>query len=92
MIPGKRYSTDDVLNILWRRKWLVLLPTVLAGAAMFAYTRTLPNRYRSDTLVMIQPQRVREDLIRTTAQVDLADRIQTITQQIMSRTLLDILA
>ena len=89
MIPGKRYNTDDVLNILWRRKWLVLLPTVLAGVAMFAYTRTLPNRYRSDTLVMIQPQRVREDLIRTTAQVDLADRIQTITQQIMSRTRLE---
>ena len=88
MIPGKRYSTDDLLYILWRRKWLVLIPTVLAAAAAFAYTRTLPNRYRSDTLVMIQPQRVREDLVRT-AQVDLADRIQTITQQIMSRTRLE---
>ena len=89
MIPGKRYTPDDLLYILWRRKWLVVIPTVLAAAGMMAYTRTLPNKYQSDTLVMIQPQRVREDLVRSAEQVDLADRIQTITQQIMSRTRLE---
>jgi polysaccharide chain length determinant protein (PEP-CTERM system associated) len=89
VIPGKKYGPEDVLSILWRRKWLIVLPTLLVGAAVYAYTRTLPNKYRSDTLVMIQPQRVREDLIRSTSVENPAERIQTMTQQIMSRTRLE---
>ena len=89
MIPGKKYAPEDFLWILWRRKWLVVIPAVLFGIGVFAYTRTLPNQYRSETLVMIQPQRVREDLVRTVAPSDPAERIQNITQQIMSRARLE---
>ena len=90
MIPGKKYAPEDVLAILWRRKWLLLLPTLVAMGLTYAYTRTLPNLYRSETLVMIQPPRVREDLVRSVNNPTAsADRIQTITQQIMSRTRLE---
>jgi polysaccharide chain length determinant protein (PEP-CTERM system associated) len=89
VIPGKKYAPEDVIAILWRRKWLILLPTLIVGAAVYAYTRTLPNKYRSETLVMIQPQRVREDLVRSASVENPADRIQTMTQQIMSRTRLE---
>jgi polysaccharide chain length determinant protein (PEP-CTERM system associated) len=89
VIPGKKYGPEDVLSILWRRKWLILLPTLIVAAGAYAYTRTLPNKYRSETLVMIQPQRVREDLIRSASVENPAERIQTMTQQIMSRTRLE---
>ena len=89
MIPGKKYTPEDMLAILWRRKWLLLIPTVIAGAATFAFTRTLPSLYRSETLVMIQPPRVREDLVRSAKPNDAPDRIQTITQQILSRSRLE---
>lgn len=90
MIPGKKYTPEDILAILWRRKWWIVIPTVLVGAATFAYSRTLPNKYRSETLVMIQPPRVRQDLVRGTNSRELpADRIQTITQQVMSRSRLE---
>jgi polysaccharide chain length determinant protein (PEP-CTERM system associated) len=89
VIPGKKYGPEDIIQILWRRKWFIILPTLLSGVSVFAYTRTLPNKYRSETLVMIQPQRVREDLIRSAAVENPADRIQTITQQVMSRTRLE---
>jgi polysaccharide chain length determinant protein (PEP-CTERM system associated) len=89
MIPGKTYTADDVLGILWRHKWLILLPTLAAACASTIYTRTLPDRYRSETVIMIQPPRVRPDLVRTTVDVKVADRVQTITQQIMSRTRLE---
>jgi polysaccharide chain length determinant protein (PEP-CTERM system associated) len=89
MIPGKKYTPEDILAILWRRKLLLLLPTLVAMGLTYAYTRTLPNLYRSETLVMIQPPRVREDLVRSVNQAASSDRIQTITQQIMSRTRLE---
>ena len=89
MIPGKKYTADDVLGILWRHKWLVVLPTLLAAFAATLYTRTLPDRYRSETVIMIQPPRVRPDLVRTTVNVKVSDRVDTITQQIMSRTRLE---
>jgi polysaccharide chain length determinant protein (PEP-CTERM system associated) len=89
MIPGKKYTPEDLLSMLWRRKWLVVVPTLLAAAATYSYTRTLPNLYRSETLVMIQPAQVRQDLVRSGSQANPADRIQTITQQIMSRSRLE---
>ena len=33
MIPGKKYTSEDVLFMLWRRKWMVIVPTLLAAAA-----------------------------------------------------------
>ena len=89
MIPGKKYTPDDVLQILWRRKWLILLPTVMAAIGTVLYTRTLPDRYRSESVIMIQPPRVRADLIRTTVNVKASERIETITQQVMTRTRLE---
>jgi polysaccharide chain length determinant protein (PEP-CTERM system associated) len=89
MIPGKKYTPEDLLFILWRRKWLVIIPTLMAAAATYSYTRTLPSLYRSETLVMIQPAQVRQDLVRSGTRTDPADRIQTITQQIMSRSRLE---
>ena len=89
MIPGKTYTPDDVLAILWRRRWFLVIPTVLAGLGAFAYTRTLPDRYKSQTTIMVQPPRVRPDLVRSSVNSNPADRIQTITQQILSRTRLE---
>jgi polysaccharide chain length determinant protein (PEP-CTERM system associated) len=89
MIPGKKYTPDDVLAVLWRYKWLIILPVALAACASVLYTRTLPDRYRSETVIMIQPPRVRPDLVRTTVTDKPTDRVHTITQQIMSRTRLE---
>ncbi len=89
MIPGKTYTPDIVLAILWRRRWFVVIPTVLAGVCAFAYTRTLPDRYKSQTTIMVQPPRVRPDLVKSSVNSNPGDRIQTITQQILSRTRLE---
>jgi polysaccharide chain length determinant protein (PEP-CTERM system associated) len=89
MIPGKQYTPDDLVAILSRRKWLLIVPTVLAAVATLAFTRTLPNEYRSETIIMVQPPRVRQDLVKSSVNSSSADRIQTITQQILSRTRLE---
>lgn len=89
MIPGKTYTPDDIIAILWRWKWLIVVPCLVGAVGAFAYARTLKDRYRSETVVMMTPQRVREDIVRSAVRTTLAERIQTISQQIMSRTRLE---
>ena len=90
MIPGKQYSFDTLVQIARRRKWLI----VAAGGADRGrrrawIVRTLPNVYRSDTLILVVPQRVPESYVRSTVTARIEDRLQTISQQILSRTRLE---
>ena len=89
MIPGKRYTPEDLVAIAWRWKWLIVLPGLVGALGAYAYARTLQDYYRSEAVVMMTPQRVREDLVRSTLRTSLGERIQTISQQIMSRTRLE---
>ena len=89
MIPNKQYSIDTLLEVARRRKWLIILPALLvvAGAAVVIYR--LPNVYRSESLILVVPQRVPESYVRSTVTARIEDRLQAISQQILSRTRLE---
>lgn len=88
MLPGKKYTADDVLPILARRAWLILALFVLGMAGTTALSRKLVNKYRSETLIMVVPQRVPDAYVK--AAVDsMEDRLQTISQHILSRSRLE---
>jgi polysaccharide chain length determinant protein (PEP-CTERM system associated) len=89
VIPGKQYTPEDFVWMAWRRKWWALIPAVLIAAAVMMYVRTLPNRYQSDTLILVVPQRISESYVRSLASASIGDRLQSISQQIMSRTRLE---
>ena len=88
MIPGKTLEPKDLLNIL-KRPTIILLPTVVVGAAMAAYVHTLPDLYRSETLIMVVPQRVPDSYVRSTVTTTIQDRLRSFNQQITSRTRLE---
>jgi polysaccharide chain length determinant protein (PEP-CTERM system associated) len=89
LIPGKQYSFDTVVDIARRRKWLVLLPAIVIGAAGAAIVQRLPNAYRAEASVLVVPQQVPQNYVRATVTTRIEDRLQTISQQIMSRTRLE---
>ena len=89
MIPGKQYSFDTLVHVARRRKWLILLPALLVGAIGVAIVTYLPNVYRSETLILVVPQRVPESYVRSTVTARIEDRLQSISQQILSRTRLE---
>src|SRR5688572_2608785 len=89
MLPGRTYTPEDVLRILRRRAWLVILPFAIVSAAVALVARQLPDQYRSDTLILVVPQRVPESYVRATVTTRIEDRLQSITQQILSRTRLE---
>jgi polysaccharide chain length determinant protein (PEP-CTERM system associated) len=89
VIPGKQYSFDTVMQVVWRRKWLILLPALVIGAIGVGIIRQLPNVYRSESLILVVPQRVPESYVRSTVTARIEDRLQAISQQILSRTRLE---
>src|SRR5262245_16662503 len=89
MLPGKQYKPEDILQILRRRIWVVLLPFAGVAASTALGAKLLPDLYRSETLILVVPQQVPEAYVRSTVTTRIEDRLQTITQQILSRTRLE---
>ena len=85
MIPGKVYKIEDYVEVGWRHRWLLVLPFVVATVAAFAGSQFLPDRYRSEALILIVPQRVPENIVRPTVTSGLGERLNAITSQILSR-------
>ena len=89
MIPGKRYTPSDILRIARHRLWLVLAATIAVSVPTVMATRFLHDQYRSETLILIVPQRVPESYVKSTVTARIEDRLPSISQQILSRTRLE---
>jgi polysaccharide chain length determinant protein (PEP-CTERM system associated) len=89
MLPGRKYTPEDILQILRRRIWFVLVPFAIVSAGTAVVVRKLPDRYTSKAVVLVVPQQVPADYVKPTVSTRLDEQLQTITQQILSRTRLE---
>jgi polysaccharide chain length determinant protein (PEP-CTERM system associated) len=89
MLPGKKYTPEDVLKIARARIWYLLLPLAIVSAGTAVWARRLPNMYRSEESILVVPQRVPESYVKATVTTRLEDRLQSIQAQILSRTKLE---
>jgi polysaccharide chain length determinant protein (PEP-CTERM system associated) len=79
-------SLKDLVVILKRRKWSIVLP--IAGIFIIAVVVafTLPKVYRSQSTILIEDQEVPRDFVSTTVTTYADQRLQTINQRIMGTT------
>src|SRR5512138_1013253 len=89
MLPGKVCKPEDVLQVLKSRIWVLLLPFAIIAAGTAVWVRHLPDQYRSETVILVVPQRVPESYVRSTVTTRIEDRLQSLVQQILSRTRLE---
>jgi polysaccharide chain length determinant protein (PEP-CTERM system associated) len=89
MLPGKKYTPDEYARIAWRRRWYIAIPAVVIASVTIVVSMFLPNRYRASSSILIIPQRVPENFVRPTVTADLGERLNMISQQILSRTRLE---
>ncbi|MEA2084740.1 MAG: GNVR domain-containing protein [Thermodesulfobacteriota bacterium] len=71
--------------ILGRRKWSFVFLFGIIFAIFLAVALVLPNIYQSSATVLIETQRIPPTLVPSTVTSYAEQRIQTITQQVMSR-------
>src|SRR5437879_2698978 len=77
---------DDYIQIFLRRKWWILLPAIAVVSIMAAVSVNLPRYYKSSTTIGIDAQKVPQDFVRSTVNSDVVQRLQAISQEILSRT------
>ena len=79
----------DYAEIFWRRKWWFIVPVFLGVSLSTLYSYLLPPLYRSSTLILVEPQKIPESYVRPTVTSSVEERLNTISQQILSRTNLE---
>jgi polysaccharide chain length determinant protein (PEP-CTERM system associated) len=87
--PEKSFNINDYIEILLRRIWYVIIPSILILGGAVLYAHQSPKLYRASTLILVTPQKVPVDYVRPTVTSRIEDRLQSIGQEIMSRTRLE---
>jgi polysaccharide chain length determinant protein (PEP-CTERM system associated) len=86
----KSFNVHDYIEIFLRRVWYIVIPFIVIMTAATLYAFYLPKMYRATTLILVTPQKVPEAFVRSTATTRIEDRLQSIGQEIMSRTRLEL--
>jgi polysaccharide chain length determinant protein (PEP-CTERM system associated) len=79
-------TPEHCLRLIFHRKWLILGVFVLVSAVTVGITTHLPNVYSSDTLILVDPQKVPDNYVKATVSGDIRNRLGTLKQQILSAT------
>jgi succinoglycan biosynthesis transport protein ExoP len=83
---GVPSTKEDYWAIVHRRFWWITLPFFLCWLGVWTISWFLPAKYESEALILVEQQKVPESYVASNVTVDLQDRLQSMTQQILSRT------
>lgn len=85
-------SFQEIKEVVVRR-WVWIVVTLLViPPIVYTAGHYWPKRYRSETTILVDPQRVPEQYVKATVTGDITDRLQTIKEEVMSRTRLLMIA
>jgi succinoglycan biosynthesis transport protein ExoP len=79
-------SLQYYLGVVRRRYFQFLIPLFLGWLAVWGASWILPPRYKSSTLILVEQPTMPKDYVTPNVNDNLQDRLQSITQQILSRT------
>ena len=82
-------SPKDIIDIAIRRRWLILTPLFFSLVFGIYHAFTAPKVYEATTLVMVEPQQIPENFVRSVVTEDAESMLGTINQLIKSRTNLE---
>jgi uncharacterized protein involved in exopolysaccharide biosynthesis len=74
----------EIIEIIIKRRWYIIISFCLSMIAGIYLAFTLPKIYSAQTMILVQPQRVPDDYVKSVVSTDIDSRINTISQQILS--------
>ena len=89
MLGHRELTMEDYADILKRRFWLILTSAVLITALCVVASLVLPPRFESQTLILVEQQKVPEDYVKPVVDQDLGARLGSMREQILSRSRLE---
>ena len=89
MLGHRELTVQDYVEILKRRSWLILTSAVVFLAIGLGLSYTLSPEYVSQTLVIVEQQKVPENYVKPIVNEDLNGRLASMKEQILSRSRLE---
>ena len=84
-----KIQIDYYRGLIFKHRWLVIIPFCAAMCVGIYLSLTLPRVYQANTLILIEPQRVPANYVKSIVSENIESRISTLSQQILSRTNLE---
>jgi succinoglycan biosynthesis transport protein ExoP len=84
--PGEGLNLQQYVDVIRRRHMYFLIPFFLGWLVVWSVSWVLPPRYKSGTLILVEQPSMPKDYVTPNVSDDLQARVQSITQQILSRT------
>jgi polysaccharide chain length determinant protein (PEP-CTERM system associated) len=88
-VIARRYTLSEIIHVIARRRWLILVPFAFGVAIVPLLARLAPERYRSEALIVVIPQQVPDNYVKPTVSGSIEERLPSITDQILSRSRLE---
>lgn len=83
---SNHWAIEHFARLIWHRKWLALTVFSVIALSTAGISSRLPNIYSSETVILVDPQKVPEAYVRSTVTGDVRNRLGTLSQQILSAT------
>jgi len=77
-----------ILGVAWHRKFWLLIPILIGGLVSVYLLKTLPKIYESSTFIMVEGQKIPQNIVKSAVTGTAQDRLSTIKQQVLSRSFL----
>lgn len=88
-IEFRQRTPGELVAMVWRRKWLIVLPTLAVAVAVAAVVWKLPDVFESTTLLTVRPASITTSAVPQLSESDLSIRINNISQEVTSRSTLE---
>ena len=84
-VQFRQRTPGEYARIIWKRKWLILLPTIAIASAITWVVLRLPNIYESSTLIVVKPSTIPDAIVPAASEENLTRQLTAISQYVMSR-------
>jgi polysaccharide chain length determinant protein (PEP-CTERM system associated) len=78
------YGLRDVKKLLFRRKWVIAATTLTVALTVSVVTYFIPNLYQASALILVDPGKVPENYVKSTATLNANQRLALLQKQILS--------
>lgn len=85
MLGHRVLTLQDYVVILKRRWWILAIPAIILPIVGYAFSFTVQPQYLSQTLVLVEQQKVPDSYVKPVVTEDLSGRLATMREQILSR-------
>jgi len=84
MIENRELTVDDYLAMLRRRAPIILIPALVAPLLGFLISFAFPAKYTSSSTILVEGQKVPENMVQPVVSEDLNARLSALQQRVLS--------